>query len=284
MASEPKNITTHRLQTLENLVVRSSRANRLVLFISLLSVIGCGRLVFTPTPTTQPVVTLTPEQQQMLALQQQQSQERVVQLDRSNQELESLLAQSRQQTQILQDQLTATQDQLRGAANQLAAVQGDNQQLRNKTSALAASIQRQAGAEIRANNSLLRTLTITDLPGVQVRQDGDVIRIEIPDEQLFYAATPQLKPTSISLLKSVGADLLRNYPQQLIGIEGHTDNSPRTSPQYPTGHHLAIAQATAVYDALTRTLGTSPGQLFVIGHGSNPVSYTHLTLPTILLV
>ena len=122
----------------------------------------------------------------MLALQQQQSQERVVQLDRSNQELESLLAQSRQQTQILEDQLTATQDQLRGAANQLAAVQGDNQQLRSKTSALAASIQRQAGAEIRANNSLLRTLTITDLPGVQVRQDGDVIRIEIPDEQLFY--------------------------------------------------------------------------------------------------
>ncbi len=233
--------------------------------------------MFTPTPTTQPVVTLTPEQQQMLALQQQQFQERVVQLDRSNQELESLLAQSRQQTQIFEDQLAATQDQLRGTANQLATVQGDNQQLRNKTSALAASIQRQAGAEIRANNSLLRTLTITDLPGVQVRQDGDVIRIELPDEQLFYTATPQLKPASVSLLKSVGADLLRSYPQQLIGIEGHTDNSPRTSPQYPTGHHLSIAQAMAVYDTLTRTLGTPPGQLFVIGHGSNHPIMTNAT-------
>ena len=75
--------------------MRSSRANRLALFVSLLGVIGCGRLVFTPTPTTQPVVTLTPQQQQTLALQQKQFQERVVQLDRSNQELESLLAQSR---------------------------------------------------------------------------------------------------------------------------------------------------------------------------------------------
>ena len=42
-----------------------------------------------------------------------------------------------------------------------------------------------------------------------------------------------------------------------------------TSPQYPTSHHLSVAQATAIYDALRRAAGVPQQQLFVIGHGSN---------------
>lgn len=238
--------------------------------------VGCGRLVFTPSPQ-QSTVTLSAQQQQALALQTQQYQNRAVQLDRDNQELESLLAQSRQQLQLAEDQLSATQEQLRSTADQLAAVQGDNQLLRTKTTALAASVQRRVGAEIHANNSMLRNLTITNLPGVEVRQDGDVIRIELPADQLFYTGGPQLKPAAGSLLQTVGADVLRNYPEQLIGIEGHTDNTPTGSPQYPTSHHLSVARAVSVYDALTRSLGAPADQLFVIGHGANHPIMTNAT-------
>jgi len=56
-----------------------------------------------------------------------------------------------------------------------------------------------------------------------------------------------------------------------VGIEGHTDGSPMTSPQYPSDQHLSVAQAMAVYDALTRA-GMPARQLFVVGHGgSHPV-------------
>jgi chemotaxis protein MotB len=65
----------------------------------------------------------------------------------------------------------------------------------------------------------------------------------------------------------VAADLSQNYPQQLIGIEGHTDGGPATSQQYPSDQHLAVAQATAVYDALSRS-GMQPRQLFIVGHGA----------------
>lgn len=229
--------------------------------------LGCGRLVF--TPSAQPTVQLSPEQQQALAVQTQQIQSRATQLDNDNQELESLLARSRQQSKLIEDQLAATQDQLRGAADKLAAVQGNNEQLRNKTTALTASIQRQVGAEIRANNSLLRNLQVTNIPGVEVRQDGDVIRVELPGDQLFYTGIPQLKPGATSLLQSVGTDLLRNYPQQLIGIEGHTDTMPTSSPQYPSAHHLSVARAMSVFDGMTRALGAPKEQFFVIGHGSN---------------
>jgi flagellar motor protein MotB len=226
---------------------------------------GCGRFVFTPTGPQ--AVTLTPQQQQALAQQTQQFQQRAADLDRDNQELQSLLAQSRQQTQLLEDQLRATQGQLQDTAGRLASVQADNDQLRSRTTALAASMQTRSSAEIRANNSLLRSLSIANMPGVSVRQDGDVIRIELPGDTLFNPGTAQLKYQADALLRSVAADLTQNYPRQLIGIEGHTDTSPPTSPQFPTDQHLSVARAMAVYDALTRTGGMPPQQLFVVGHG-----------------
>jgi flagellar motor protein MotB len=214
-------------------------------------------------------VTLSPEQQQAIAMQTQQYQQRAAALDRDNQELQSLLAQSKQQAQLMEEQVRATQTQLRDTANQLAAIQGDNEQMRSRTTAMAASIRTQSQAEIRSNNSLLRNLTITNLPGVQVRQDGDVIRVEIPADQLFNPGTAQLKYGAEETLRSVGADLVRNYPQQMIGVEGHTDGSMAAAQQVASAQHLSVAQATTVYDALVRTAGMPANQMFVVGHGAN---------------
>ncbi len=232
---------------------------------------GCGQLAYAP-PGQQAAVTLSPEQQSALAQQTQQYQQRAATLDRDNQELESLLAQSRQQNQLLEEQVRATQTQLRDTTDRLASVQADNDQLRNRTTALTASMQTHSQAEIRANNTLLRSLSITSMPGINVRQDGDVIRIELPGDQLFNMATAQFKVGADGILRTVAADLMQNYPQQIIGIEGHADGSPITSPQFPTDQHLSVAQAMAVYDMLTRAAGMPPRQLFVVGHGgSHPI-------------
>jgi flagellar motor protein MotB len=233
---------------------------------------GCGQLAYAPAGQ-QAAVTLSPEQQNALAQQTQQYQQRAASLDRDNQELESLLAQSRQRTQLLEEQIRATQTQLRDTTDRLASVQADNDQLRNRTTALAASVETRSQAEIRANNTLLRSLSITSLPGINVRQDGDVIRVELPADQLFNFSTAQLKPGADGLLRTVAADLIQNYSQQMIGIEGHADGSPIASPQFPTDQHLSVAQAMTVYDVLTRAGGMPPRQLFVVGHGgSHPIA------------
>jgi len=240
----------------------------LALGLSTLLVSGCGQLAYAPAGQ-QAAVTLSPDQQTAMAQQTQQYQQRTASLDRDNQELESLLAQSRQQIQLLEEQIRATQVQLRDTTDRLAGVQADNDQLRNRTSALAASVQTRNQAEIRANNSLLRSLSITNLPGINVRQDGDVIRIELPADQLFAVGTAQFQFGADGLLRAVAADIAQNYPQQMVGIEGHADGSPMTSPQFPTDQHLTVAQAMAVYDALTRSGGMPPRQLFVVGHGGS---------------
>jgi flagellar motor protein MotB len=239
---------------------------------TLLLVVGCNQGQYSASPYGQQAVALSPQQQTAIAQQTQQYQQRAASLDKDNQELQSMLAQTRQQTQLLEEQVRATQGQLKDTTDRLVAMQTDNDQLRGRTSAMAVSMQTRNGAEIRANNTLLRSMTVTNMPGINVRQDGDVIRIEVPGDQLFNFGTAQLKPGADALLKSIAADISQNYPQQLVGIEGHTDGSPMTSPQYPTDQHLAIAQSMAVYDGLTRMGGMPTRQLFVVGHGgSHPV-------------
>ena len=253
-------------------VVLRTSARLAVFALVAIVVAGCNQQS-APSPYAQQApVTISPQQQMAMAQQTQQYQQRAAALDRDNQELQSMLAQSRQQTQVLQDQIAATQTQLRDTTDRLASMQNETEQLRGRTTAMAAGLQVRNSAEIRANNTLLKSMTITNMPGINVRQDGDVIRIELPSDQLFNFGSAQMKLGSDALLKTVAADLSQNYPQQLIGIEGHTDGSPMTSPQYPTDQHLAVAQAMAVYDALTRGGGIQARQLFVVGHGgSHPV-------------
>ena len=242
------------------------------LFLTLLAS-GCGRVVFRPNQPVggpgQQAVTLTAEQQQLLAQREQDLRRRAEGLDRDNQELESLLAQSRQQVSVLNEHILATQGQLKATTEQLAAAQSDNTELRNRAEALLASTQ--AGGRtvgFAPNTSLTVPVALQGLPGVDVRQDGDVIRVSVPTDELFYTGGAQLLPTGERVLASTATQLLEAYPGHVLGIEGHTDGAPVASPQFPTGHHLSVAQATSAYDALRR-IGVPAAQLFVIGHGAN---------------
>src|SRR5690606_9704688 len=190
-------------------------------------------------------------------------------LDRDNRELGALLAQARQQEQLMRDQVVATQEQLKATTERLAAIQTDNNDLRNRTQALTASVQQAPNAEIRPNNSLLQPLQINNVPGVTVRQDGDTIRVSVAADQLFARGTPQWQPGSDQMLRMVASQLVTTYPGHRIGIEGHTDSATPPSQQFPSAHHLSVAQATAVYDLLRQGLGVNPTQFFVIGHGAN---------------
>ena len=246
----------------------ASRLRSLLLFCGLLTVSGCGRLVYTPNQAAGPVAA-SQQQMQLLARQTQEYQVRAQELDRNNQELETMLAQSRQQIQLLSEEVNTTRQQLKTTTDQLVAMRQSNSQLQTKTSALLASAEKRAGAEIRANNSLLKNLNINNIPGATVRQDGDVLRVEIAGDKLFMQGSAYVQGNAEQVLHSVAAELRRNFPDNIIGIEGHTDDRPTHSQQHPSNHHLSVAQALSVYNTLIKR-GTVPAkQLFVIGHGPN---------------
>ena len=214
-------------------------------------------------------LTQVEQQQAATSRQYQQLQDRANALDRDNQEKDTLLAQARQQTKVSEDQLTALRDQLRSITSQLAQTRAEKENTDKRVQALTASMQRQGGVTIDPNNSFLQTLPAVNVAGAFVRRDGDVIRIELPGNALFEPGAARLRPGAANLITDVAAELARTYPDQMIGIEGYTDNDPIAGGQWRNNHELSIARAMTVYDVLINRSRLQGSQLFVTGHGPN---------------
>jgi flagellar motor protein MotB len=209
------------------------------------------------------------QQQTAMSRQYQQLQDRANAMDRDNQEMGTLLAQARQQAKVSEDQLAALRDQLRTVTGQLTQIRTDKETTDKRVQALTASMQRQGGVSITPNNNFLQTLPAVNIAGVFVRRDGDVIRIELPGSTLFESGSARLRPGAANLISDVAAELLRTYPDQIIGVEGHTDNDPIAGNQWRNNHELSVARAMTVYDVLANRTRLQGNQLFVVGHGSN---------------
>ena len=219
------------------------------------------------------------EQQQLAQSRQyQQLQDRANALDRDNQEVGSLLAQAQQQSKVSEDQLAALRDQLRSVTVQLAQTRADKESTEKRVQTMTASMQRQGGVSIRPNNSFLQTLPAINLAGVFVRRDGDVIRIELPGNTLFESSSARLRPGAANLISDVAAELVRTYPDQILGVEGHTDADPTAGNQWRNNHQLSVARATTVYDVLVGRTRLHSNQLFVVGHGSNHPIVSNATI------
>jgi chemotaxis protein MotB len=197
-------------------------------------------------------------------------------LDDNNRQLTTQLAQSQQQMQLFKERSELMQRQLQDVGNQLTQSRMANvqssQQLRglaDQVQSVQASQQRRGGAKLTANTSnRLASEPLRDL-GYSVEDDGGVIRLRLPSDQLFQQGTAQLSASASSILDRVAESLKRNYPRQRIAIEGHTDNAPLYGGTYSTSHQLAAAQSNAVLEHFTRRNQMPSAQLFTLAHGDN---------------
>jgi flagellar motor protein MotB len=230
-------------------------------------IVGCGQ--GNPFLSPQQQAALQQQQQPAQISQSQELQRRIGELDANNRDLHMQVAQAQQQAKVYQDQNELLRKQLRDTATQLRDSQLAQQNAEEQVNTMQASTRRRGGAMITANNSVHRSLSAASIPGVEVRQDQDVIRIELPADQLFLPGTAQLLPAAPGLVDKVADAISRNYPRQRIGIEGHTDSSPAFAGMTTTYHQLSTQQATAVFDLLTRRNHLPANQLFIAGLGSN---------------
>ena len=210
-------------------------------------------------------------EQQQIALnrQREQLQERASALDQNNQESQSLLAQSRQEVDLLRQQLTATREQLRGVNELLAEVREEKQSAASQVKALQASLRKRGSTIITPNSSLPETVPEVGVPGVTARRDGDVIRYELPGSQLFESGSARLRPGATEMLAQVARRIGEEFPHQRIAVEGHTDSDPVVGGQWRNNHQLSVARAMAVYQVLATRGGLRGGQMFIVGHGAN---------------
>lgn len=187
-------------------------------------------------------------------------------LDADNRDLHSELARSQQQAQLLKDEVSLLRDRLSETVTQVQELQVAKQEADKQLETFTTSTLRGGGAILKANNSLMDSARLIRIPGAEVRQDGDVLRIELPADRLFHPGTSQLQPAAYNLLDQAADSLTRAFPRQLIGVEGHTDSGTGTT---ASPHQLTSGQAVAVIDVLTRRNRLPSNQLFTVGQGSN---------------
>lgn len=98
---------------------------------------------------------------------------------------------------------------------------------------------------------------------VRVTQSRRGIAIEINDSILFSPAKADLQVDSKEMLRAV-ADMVAST-DNLIQIEGHTDNVPINTAQFPSNWELSSARAASVVRVFADT-GIAPQRLVVIGY------------------
>lgn len=191
---------------------------------------------------------------------------RTSQLDLTNSNLTRELAQAQQQQQQYREQIDLLQKQLGDTASRLKSEQVATQDAAKKLQALQASTTFRGGASISANNSAKQALQAISLPGLEVKQEGDMVRIEIPADKLFTPGSAQLTPESGRILDEVASAIARSYSRQRIIVEGHSDNTPGTA---VNAHLLTNAQSQLVFQHLVQKNNLPARQLSILAMGEN---------------
>ena len=98
---------------------------------------------------------------------------------------------------------------------------------------------------------------------VRVIETSRGVTIEINDSILFAPGQALLQPALVKAMRAI-ADVLvpTEFP---ITIEGHTDNVPINTPQFPSNWELSAVRATTVL-RLFADSGVSPERLTAIGY------------------
>ncbi len=105
--------------------------------------------------------------------------------------------------------------------------------------------------------------------GVSVKVKEGHISVVLPSSILFNSGQTKLKKAATSSLTKVCNVLKRDFPNDTIRIEGHTDSDPvkRTKKVYGSNWELSAARAANVLHFLVDNCHLDPKKLYLAGYG-----------------
>lgn len=156
------------------------------------------------------------------------------------------LAAARKREEALGSDLEQTRSRLRQS---IEAREKEIQELSRIKTELAGELKEYlATGEVLVNEEK-RGVVITLMGVAPLRSEGVVVRAE-----------------DRPLLQKVSR-ILKKYPDREVLIEGHTDDEPITSSQFPSNWELSTARATTILRYLEEKEGISPKRLSAVGYG-----------------
>ncbi len=101
---------------------------------------------------------------------------------------------------------------------------------------------------------------------ISVSQNERGVTVHIMDELLFASGSADLKPGALSLLSNLAA-VLKALPND-IRVEGHTDDVPIQTAQFPSNWHLSVARAVNTAHYMVNTCHLVPERVSVVGYSA----------------
>jgi chemotaxis protein MotB len=105
---------------------------------------------------------------------------------------------------------------------------------------------------------------LVDRDLIRVERTESWIEVEIKTDILFPSGSAEIDPAAVGILERVAAILAtRDWP---VRVEGHTDDRPINTRQFPSNWELSAARAARIV-RLMQERGIAPGRLLVAGLG-----------------
>ena len=193
--------------------------------------------------------------------------------------LESLLAQARQDNKELKDNYAALQKTLDQSilTNQSGDV--NISKLVDEINASNNYIKRLVEAKSKSDSLLMvlstnltRSLNTDELKDVDVKVLKGVVYISLADNILFRSGSYEISPAAMDILSKI-AKIIKDYRNYSVLVEGNTDNVPISRTNIRNNWDLSALRASSVVQVLQDKFGVDPSRLTAGGRGEyNPIA------------
>lgn len=102
---------------------------------------------------------------------------------------------------------------------------------------------------------------------ISIEEQGGEVYIQMKENMLFDSGNAKLKPTYFNLLSLIAKTLFEDAKQ--IRVEGHTDNLPIQTKEYPSNWELSIQRALNVVRHFVNHENIHPAKLIIAGFGEH---------------
>lgn len=104
-----------------------------------------------------------------------------------------------------------------------------------------------------------------DSKDIRMMITGRGLVLHLPEFLFFTTGEAQIRPQADPLLDRL-ADILQKIPNHVV-IEGHTDNVPINTPQFPSNWELSVHRATSLVRYLVEKHHLDPARFAAAGYG-----------------
>lgn len=102
--------------------------------------------------------------------------------------------------------------------------------------------------------------------GIKVKVTEKGIAIKVADPVGFPVGKAAIRPEFIDVLYKISG-VIKDMPEAEIRVEGHTDDTPIRTAEFPSNWELSSSRALNVVKFLANRAGIDPGRLSAVGYG-----------------